>query len=116
MKLKSRYCKSTFLSQSIITYLYFMTLYQFLDRFKGHLCPLSFNDEFLQDLLKRGIIPKDDQHQDTTTSATYKSMCSRAVILLNYIEHVRLIISSKKGDLKVLFEWLDSSVGKVFAL
>jgi len=73
------------------------------DRFKGHLCPLSFNDEFLQDLLKRGIIPKEDQHQDTTTSATYKSMCSRAVIMLNYIEHVRLIISSKKGDLKRMF-------------
>ena len=73
----------------------------FAERFKGHLCPLSFNDEFLQDLLRRGIIKQDEQLGDTSTAANFKSMCARAVVLLNYIEHIRIIISSKSGDLKV---------------
>jgi len=73
----------------------------FLDRIKGQISPLSVNNEYLQELMKKGIVSGEEGNASMSSSSIYKGQGGRVLILLNFIEHVRLILSSRKGDMKV---------------
>ncbi|XP_066920193.1 titin homolog isoform X2 [Clytia hemisphaerica] len=80
------------------------------DRFKGQSSPLTFHDEHLADLLRKGVIKPEEQSEETAYSATYKGQGGRVLVLLNYIEHYRIIVSTRKGDLKRSFSEAQSIV------
>ena len=69
------------------------------EHWNGMISPLAYNDDAIRDLQTKQTLK--NLNFEPSTASVYKADGGRIFVLLNYEEHVRVVVSDKRGDLRV---------------